>query len=183
MDDSISLVPADETQATQYLDLYLRNEEHLRPWQPSKEKAYYSLEQQQAILRRLQTARVSGTDFVFGIFNADGLIGRIALTGIERGPFQNGHVGYFTDKANQNKGIATYAVGKILEYGFNQIKLHRIDAAVMPNNVRSIKVLEKQGFRVIGLSPRHLMIAGRWEDHLLYAITEEAFRKIAREGT
>lgn len=180
MDDSLSLVPADETQAKQYLDLYLRNAEHLRPWQPSREKAFYSWAHQQEMLRHLETARVSGTDFVFGIFLRDVLIGRIALTGIERGPFQNAHLGYFVDKAYQNKGIATQAVGKILEYGFCQIKLHRIDAAVMPNNVRSIKVLEKHGFRLIGVSPRHLMIAGRWEDHLLYAITAEAFTVRAR---
>lgn len=60
-----------------------------------------------------------------------------------------------------------------LRFAFAEAGLHRVQAAVMPRNGASIRVLEKTGFRREGLSLRYLQINGVWEDHLIFAITRE----------
>jgi len=178
----IRIVPVDENHAQEFLHLYQNNKEYLLPWQPTREEEFFTLDKQRSLLRDQKVAYENGTAFVFGIFHGMDLVGRIALTGIERGPFQNGHLGFFVDQLYQNHGIATYAVQQTLNFGFYEASLHRIDAAVMPKNAKSIKVLEKLGFGIIGMSVRHLRIAGTWEDHLLFAITKEDFKTTRGEG-
>ena len=58
-------------------------------------------------------------------------------------------------------------------FAFRRLGLHRVQAAVMPRNAASIRVLEKNGFRREGLAPRYLRINGEWEDHLIFARTAE----------
>ncbi|MNI78484.1 ribosomal-protein-S5-alanine N-acetyltransferase [compost metagenome] len=65
------------------------------------------------------------------------------------------------------------AVRLVQDFAFGPAGLHRIQAAVLPRNPRSLRVLEKNGFRMIGLSSHYLMINGKWEDHLLLAKTAE----------
>ena len=67
----------------------------------------------------------------------------------------------------------TRAVGEVIRFAFTEAKLHRVQAAVMPRNTGSIKVLAKNRFREEGLSLRYLQINGKWEDHLIFAITAE----------
>lgn len=77
----------------------------------------------------------------------DELIGRIALMGIARGPFQNAYLGYFIDEQHNGKGYATASVQMCVNKAFNELGLHRIQAGVIPKNSASIRVLEKSDFR------------------------------------
>ncbi|PAD66479.1 hypothetical protein CHH83_23805 [Bacillus sp. 7586-K] len=112
------------------------------------------------------------SEYNFGIFKIenDELIGTIGLFRILRGPLQSAIVGYSLDKNNNGKGYATEAVKLIVNYGFTTLKLHRIEAGVMPHNISSIKVLEKAGFEKEGISKKNVKINGRWEDHQTLAI-------------
>jgi ribosomal-protein-alanine N-acetyltransferase len=101
------------------------------------------------------------------------VLGRIALGGVLRGAFQNAYLGYWVDQDLQARGLATEAVRATTAFAFASIGLHRVQAAVMPSNVGSLRVLEKVGYRREGFAERYLCIAGRWEDHLLYAVTAE----------
>jgi ribosomal-protein-alanine N-acetyltransferase len=69
--------------------------------------------------------------------------------------------------------VATQAVGMALRFAFGEAGLQRVQAAVMPRNAASIRVLEKNGFRREGFASRYLMINGVWEDHLVLAVTRE----------
>ena len=135
----------------------MRDRAFLDRWEPVRADAFFTLEVQQRGIARLREA----DDLVdFGIFLAetDELVGRIQLTGIER---------------HNGRGYATEAVRQAVDAAFGPLELHRVQAAVMPRNVGSIRVLEKAGFREEGFARRYLRIAGNWEDHKLYAVTRE----------
>jgi ribosomal-protein-alanine N-acetyltransferase len=101
------------------------------------------------------------------------LLGRVSLVHVARGVWQNAHVGYLIDEAEQGKGLTTEAVGAVIRFAFETLHLHRLQAAIMPRNAKSIRVIEKLGFRNEGLALRFLKIAGRWEDHFIFARTAD----------
>ena len=154
------------------LDLLVRERAFLDPWEPERSDAFFTLEVQQ---HGIATLRESEEVVDFGIFLAPGdeLVGRIQLTGISRGPFENAFLGYFVAERHNGRGYATEALRQAVDFAFGNLGLHRVQAAVIPRNVASGRVLEKAGFREEGLALRYLQIAGVWEDHKLYAITAE----------
>ena len=154
------------------LGLLVGERAFLDPWEPARSDAFFTLEVQQRGIAKL---RESEEIVDFGIFLAggDGLVGRIQLTGISRGPFENAFLGYFVAERHNGRGYATEAVRQAVDFAFGELGLHRVQAAVVPRNVASARVLEKAGFREEGLALRYLQIAGVWEDHRLYAVTAE----------
>lgn len=114
---------------------------------------------------------MEGVDYVFGIFErAQGaLVGRIAITGAVRGTFENASLGYFVDEAHGGRGFATEAVCLTAGFAWDGARLRRLQAAVLPDNVRSTRVLHKAGFRREGLARRYLFLEGAWRDHVIYA--------------
>ncbi|WP_237391655.1 GNAT family N-acetyltransferase [Paenibacillus dendrobii] len=157
------------------LDLRIRNHDYLQPFEPIRDPSYFTLEaQEQDILTGTGDAEQASSQ-LFGIFltGTDELVGRVALTGIARGPFQNANLGYFIGQEQQGKGYMTDAVKLAVGYAFGELGLHRIQAGVMPRNTPSLRVMEKAGFRSEGLAQRYLRINGVWEDHKLFAITRE----------
>ena len=103
----------------------------------------------------------------------ESLAGRISLNNVVRGAWQNASLGYFIAQSEQHKGLMTEAVRAVTRFAFDVVGLHRLDAAVMPRNPGSLRVLEKTGFRREGSVLRYLKIAGTWEDHVLFARTVE----------
>jgi len=121
----------------------------------------------------------AGTGYVFVTLLRDSrqpIIGRIALTSVTRGPFQSAQLGYWIDAAHVGRGLMSEAVGLMLGFAFEWLGLHRVQAAVMPANDASRRILSKRQFREEGYAERYLRIAGRWEDHLLYGLTLEEWR-------
>ena len=110
----------------------------------------------------------------FGIFLRRGeLIGEVSLGSVQRGPFQSAFVGYWVDQHHAGNGYIPEAVVLTLRYAFDELELHRVEAAIVPRNARSRRVAEKLGLRDEGISERFLQIRGVWEDHVRYAITAE----------
>jgi ribosomal-protein-alanine N-acetyltransferase len=154
------------------------NAAHLRPWSvappPGEDPASLSSVSRAVLQHRREWKR--GQTFVFVMALREDerrVIGRIALGGVMRGAFQNAHLGYWVDQQHQGRGLATEAVRATTTFAFSAEQLHRVQAAVMPRNGASLRVLEKAGYRREGFAERYLYIAGRWEDHVLYAITAE----------
>ena len=108
------------------------------------------------------------------------LIGRVALGGVLLGAFQNAYLGYWIDADHQSRGLMTEAVGAATTFAFDTAGLHRIQAAVMPRNAASQRVLEKVGYRREGVALKYLCIAGRWEDHVLFAMTADEWQRPPR---
>lgn len=104
------------------------------------------------------------------------LLGRVTLGAIERGPFQNGRLGYWIGTDHSGRGYMTEAIGLVLRRAFGVMGLHRVCANIMPSNVGSRRVLERNGFVKEGFSEKYLQIAGVWEDHERWAITSERYR-------
>ena len=157
------------------------NQEHLRPFSPAKpvgSSGMSLVELSRSIAHeRRQWRRDRAYVLLIAALEPDEpLVGRVALTEVARGPFQNALLGYWVTEQRQARGIATEAVRLAVELAFARLGLHRLQAAVMPKNLASRRVLEKLGFREEGVGRRYLQIAGRWEDHVLYALTREEWK-------
>ncbi len=97
-------------------------------------------------------------------------MGSVNISNVVWGPFCSGNVGYWVDQRLNGRGIATIALGQVIGLAFGQYGLHRLEAGTLPENTASQRVLERCGFRRIGLSRGHLRIAGAWRDHVLYSL-------------
>jgi [ribosomal protein S5]-alanine N-acetyltransferase len=161
--------------------LLVRNREFLKPWEPRRSESWFSLDGVSAELARAVEDRRLDWGYAFGIWEREtgALVGRVSLSTVVRGAWQNANIGYFVDQDRGGRGYATIAVREALAFAFGLINLHRVQAAVMPRNVRSIRVVEKNGLRSEGLAVRYLKIAGTWEDHQIYAISAEEWSERA----
>ncbi|MFN2588791.1 MAG: GNAT family N-acetyltransferase [Actinomycetota bacterium] len=151
-----------------------RNRAFLAPFEPVRPEADFTLAGQRAALRALEDARAAGTTYGFAIRTASGeLVGMITLSQVFRKSFQSCYLGYWVAEEHNGRGFATRAVELAVDHAFDDLALHRVQANVMTKNPRSARVLQKAGFRREGLALRYLQIAGRWEDHDMYAVTAE----------
>lgn len=156
------------------LDYCVRNHDHLQPFEPARPNDYYTLEHQEKVIEQSLLAYAKDTGYAFGLFAEEGcLVGRVNLSNVTRGVFQNATLGYSMDGTYSGQGWMSEAVRWVTQFGFASLLLHRIQAAVMPHNIPSIRVLDKCGYRLEGLALRYLKINDQWQDHLLYAITLE----------
>jgi len=101
------------------------------------------------------------------------IIGQIGVTNVIRGVSQSAYVGYWISREHVNKGYATEALERILRFGFEDLRLHRLTLWIMPENLASLRVAEKLGLRYEGLAQRALFLGGKWQDTRIYAITNE----------
>ena len=172
--DRCVLRPLVSTDARALCDLRLRNREFFRPWEPLFDDSHFTLSAQRRAIEGSLDEWTAGREYGFGMFDTEGqLVGRIRLSAVYRGAWKNANVGYYVDRERNGRGFATEAVGLVTRFAFDQAGLHRVQAAVMPRNVASVRVLEKNRFRREGAALRYLHIAGTWEDHIIYARTAE----------
>jgi ribosomal-protein-alanine N-acetyltransferase len=110
-------------------------------------------------------------DLAYRSFSASDnvLVGGLTLTNIRRGRAQAANLGYWMGAAFARQGYMTAAVAALLPFAFGTLRLHRVEAACIPANVASIRLLEKTGFKREGFARQYLCIDGVWQDHLLYA--------------
>ena len=149
---------------------YVRNRDHLAPWEPVRPEEYYTEHWQGADISGRLAAQEIGTGHPFGLFAGGTLVGRFNLAGIVRGPFQSAGLGYWVDGQYAGRGLASAAVRVLVETARDDLGLHRIEAGTLLHNAGSQRVLLKSGFEKFGMAPRYLQIAGTWQDHNLYQI-------------
>ena len=104
------------------------------------------------------------------------IAGMINLSQIFYGPFENAYLGYGLGSGFIGQGLMTEAVALILKHAFKDLKLHRVEANVQPDNLPSIAVLKRNGFTKEGFSRRYLKVGGRWRDHERWAIIKEDWK-------
>jgi len=152
----------------------------LTPWEPTWADDDLTKSAFRHRLRRVQEEMSDGTGYPFFIFDSkdNRLLGGITLGNIKRGVGQNGMVGYWSSISAAGKGYMSEALSLVIPFAFNELRLHRIEAACIPHNVRSIRLLEKAGFQREGLLRSYLKINGFWQDHLLFALIESDLRMI-----
>jgi len=108
------------------------------------------------------------------------LVGVLNFSEIVRGAFQSTYLGYYAFAAEAGKGLMTEGMALALDVAFRQLKLHRVEVNIQPTNVRSIALAERVGFVREGYSRRYVKIAGRWRDHVRYALLAEDWRTLRR---
>jgi [ribosomal protein S5]-alanine N-acetyltransferase len=105
----------------------------------------------------------------------DDLAGVATLSQIFLGNFRNAYLGFYAFEPHARRGYMSEGIGLVLRHAFATLGLHRVEANVQPDNVASMAFVERLGFRREGYSPRYLKIAGRWRDHVRWAILAEEF--------
>jgi [ribosomal protein S5]-alanine N-acetyltransferase len=147
----------------------------LEPWEPRWAPDELERPAWRQRLGRYREDFARGVSVAFFIFdNQSGqLLGGITLGNIRHGVAQSGHIGYWIGERFAGRGFMAEALDLLAAYAFETLKLHRIEAACIPANARSIRVLEKAGFQREGLLRSYLRINGTWQDHHLYALLSE----------
>jgi len=112
---------------------------------------------------------------------ADGaIVGVFTLSQIVRGMFHSAYLGYYAGRPYAAQGHMTEGMGLVLRHAFTGMRLHRVEANIQPENVASIALVKRSGFRLEGFSPRYLKVAGRWRDHQRWAILIDDWRRLRR---
>jgi ribosomal-protein-alanine N-acetyltransferase len=154
----------------------------LTPWEPTwplddLTRAAF----RRRVRRYLQDIREDSAYPFFVFRNVDNaFLGGITLSNVRRGVTQSASLGYWIGADYARQGYMTSAVAASVTFVFEQLRLHRLEAACLPSNVASIRLLEKVGFTREGFARRYLRINGVWQDHFLYAMLSEDPRPAAR---
>ncbi len=151
--------------------LRAESRDHLVPWEPRWPADALTRAAFRRRLRAYQREMREGIGYAFFIFEAGSqtLLGGITLSNIRRGVAQSGMIGYWLGVHHTGKGYMREALSVLAEWAFAEQGLHRLEAACLPANTASRRVLEACGFRHEGLGRGYLRINGVWQDHLLYA--------------
>ena len=176
--ERLLLLPSDPRLAEPVTAYFVRNQHFLRPFEPPRDNLFFSVPGQRRLLKREQHEMAAGCSYRFWMVpkdNRKNIIGSVALSGLIRGSIQSSFVAYRTDAALQGCGYATEAMQRLMEFSFEAIHLHRLEANIMPRNKPSLRVAEKLGFINEGLSRLYLNINGAWEDHFRFSIINEGF--------
>ncbi|MFD0697292.1 GNAT family N-acetyltransferase [Paenibacillus sp. GCM10027628] len=163
--ERMELVVLSSSSADLVLDYILRNRIFLEPWEPERNEEYYTLDYQARTLEQEQKKIEEGQLFKVWLLFQDRIVGSVSLSNIVRGAFHSCHLGYKSDARELNQGLMTEAIRAVIEHAFHELKLHRIEANIMPRNKASLKVVQKLGFYEEGLAIKYLKIHGIWEDH------------------
>lgn len=154
--------------AEQMLEYYINNKEHLQDVEPTRDVTFYNVDTQRNILAESYKQYMNGTTLDMGIFKENKLIGKIKLSNIVYGVFKSAFVGYSIDKDCQAKGYMKEALALVMDYAFDNMGLHRIEASTLLDNEKSKGVLKSSGFKELGINYKYLFINGEWRDHITF---------------
>ncbi len=166
--------------AEELMALRKRSMRRLRAWDPKPKRGETGWGPDW--VRRLLDARRSETHCKLLVcLTEDGtVVGGASVNSIIRGPFNSGMAGWWVGDPHEGRGYMSEALALLVEHGFLGLRLHRIEANIRPENVRSKRLAARVGFRPEGYSPRYLQIAGEWADHERFAIVVEEWRAARR---
>jgi ribosomal-protein-alanine N-acetyltransferase len=158
-----------------WAELRALSRQHLTPWEPQWARDELT---RSAFRRRLRAAQRDARDdlgYSYLIFAETPmrLVGGLNISNVRRGIAQMASIGYWIGAPYAGRGLMTEAVRTVAPFAFSALRLHRLEAACLPANVPSMRVLEKAGFRPEGQARRYLKIDGRWQDHNLYALLRD----------
>jgi ribosomal-protein-alanine N-acetyltransferase len=158
--------PLRSEDAEELAAVLVENREFLAPFEPIRGEEFFTAAGQRKRMERDATR-------AFAILERNRIAGTVTMSNIVFGPFQSATLGYWVAERLCGRGLATRAVGEVIAIAFDELGLHRLEAATLVDNVPSQRVLEKNGFEPIGLARRYLLVAGEWCDHLLFQRTAD----------
>jgi ribosomal-protein-alanine N-acetyltransferase len=173
--DGLLMRPPAPSDYLQWAELRNVSRDHLIPWEPKWARDELSRWAYRRRLRYYQRDQREDLGYAFFIFseNTGALMGGLTLSNIRRGVTQAASLGYWLGLPHTGQGNMRRAVALAIDHAFDELRLHRIEAACLPRNAASIAVLRSNGFQEEGLARRYLKINGAWCDHLLFALLSD----------
>lgn len=158
-----------------WAELRARSRAALVPYEPAWTEDELTQAAFRDRLRRYQREARDGLGFAFFVFSEARrtMVGAISLSNVRRGVSQTASVGYWIGSGHTRNGYASTALAAVAGFAFDDLGLHRIEAACLPTNTASLGVLARCGFKPEGLARGYLRINGAWEDHILHALLAE----------
>jgi ribosomal-protein-alanine N-acetyltransferase len=172
--EGLRLRPPRMSDFLQWSTLRERSRDFLQPWEP----AWPADDLTRPAFRRRLAAYSrdieTGQGYPFFIFDMDEvLVGGITLSNVRRGVAQAATMGYWVGQPHARRGFVSRGVRSVCRFGFDKLRLHRIEAACLPSNVPSRDLLLKVGFSLEGKARAYLKINGAWRDHLLFGLIDD----------
>ena len=170
------LVQPNINMAEEIVNFYSRNKDFFIDFDPYRADAFYKVSTHRDIIKRELEEIKCGRMLKFWIYKIEDknrIIGMINFANIFKGAFLSSTVGYKLDEYEQHKGYMTEALHAAIVIVFKEIKLHRIEANIMPHNKPSIELVKRLGFEYEGLAKKYLKINGKWEDHIHMTILND----------
>ena len=167
-----------------WVDVRERSRDHLTPFEPAWHPKALTAEYFAHRIGLQSRDWERGLSCSFLLFRAPDdthpnitLIGGVNLNNICRGSAQFASLGYWLGTEHQGHGYMHEGLRLVMTYAFTAQKLHRLNAATLPHNGRSIKLLRHLGFEEEGFAKSYLEINNEWQDHILFGITEDGFKR------
>jgi [ribosomal protein S5]-alanine N-acetyltransferase len=174
--DGVSLRTPQMTDFNDWAALREESRDFLVPWEPTWPSDDLTRSAFRRRIRRYTEDLRTDQGYAFLIFRRsdDALVGGLTLANIRRGVAQAGSLGYWMGRPHTRKGYMSAAVRAVIPFAFATLRLHRLEAACIPTNAGSIRLLENTGFQREGYAREYLCINGIWQDHLLFARLKDA---------
>ena len=172
----LTLRPLKLSDRGQWNEVQQRNREWLKPWQATLPGGQKPSEKFIDHFRYQNRMAKSGRDFSLGIFHNGDFVGGITLGNVTWGSARNAYIGYWVDISRAGMGITPTAVAMLTDWAILVAGLHRIEISIRPENARSVRVVEKLGYKEEGYRTRFLHIDNDWRDHVVYVMSEDQIR-------
>jgi len=169
--DRVFLRPPERGDYEAWAGLRANSRDFLVPWEPICPPDALSRASFRARVARYAEDWRTDQAYNFFIFAHDEtLVGGIGLSNVRRGVSESASLGYWVGEPFARRGFMTAALPLVIDFAFERLGLHRLEAACLPSNIPSQSLLLNAGFRREGCAREYLCIAGKWQDHLLFAI-------------
>ncbi|MDE0780320.1 MAG: GNAT family protein [Alphaproteobacteria bacterium] len=158
-----------------YAEIRAASRKFLEPWEPTWPSNALSRDAFYCRLNRYASDWRNDSGYSMFLFDQQSaaLVGGISLSNVRRGVAQCGTLGYWMDEAHAGQGYMREGLDLLLNFSFDELSLHRVEAACLPNNDRSRNLLLGNGFSEDGFARKYLKIRGTWQDHVLFSILTE----------
>ena len=175
--EHVYLRPFQADDYLQWMTLRQQSRDFLVPWEGAWDDDALKQDTYNMMIDRYTHEAMMDKSYYFAVVKRsdETLLGGVQIADIKRGAFQNGSVGYWVGRPYARHGIMTTALPLLLGYSFLQLKLHRVEAVVHPDNGASLGLLEKLQFVCEGMARSCLCLDGLWQDHWLYSFLETDF--------
>ncbi len=169
--EGVFLRVPNQSDYVEWAELRGASREFLVPWEPIWPLDDLTKASFRRRLRRYAEELRADQSYAFFVCRTDdgALVGGLTLANIRRGVAQSATLGYWMGAPYAGQGYMTKAVRALIPFSFETLRLHRLEAACIPTNEASIRLLRKCGFVQEGYAKQYLCINGVWQDHLLFA--------------
>lgn len=168
----VGLRPLRQTDVRRWREVRRRNAEWLRPWEATLPMEGLTtgdvIPTFAMMVRRLRREAREGRMLPWALTYRGDLVGQVTVGGITWGSLRSAYIGYWIDQDVAGRGITPTGVAMALDYCFEELKLHRIEINIRPENAASLRVVDKLGLRLEGDRLAYLHIDGEWRDHLVF---------------